>query len=313
MTVRVFSPILAESVSATMNSVGVSADPISWNHRLVARKAGALGDFLRARRQQVRPEDVGVVPGARRRVAGLRREELAMLAGISAEYYLRLEVGRDNNPSAQVVDALAHALRLDGAATDYIHRLAGARGNRRPPSATDTVAEGLDQLINLLPTPALVANRCLDVLAANPSARALSPEFAVGQNFLRWRLLEPAARELYVNWDEVVEDSVRGLREVSASDPNDAKMHALIDELSGASRRFGELWARGDVGYRTGTTHMRHPRVGEIEVIRNRLGVPGRHGQHLLIYHAEPGSQSARALEELRSSSARDHDGLVRA
>jgi transcriptional regulator with XRE-family HTH domain len=310
MTADTLSPVVAESVQRTINRRVVSADSVPWDHRVAARKVSALGDFLRARRQQVRPEDVGVVPGARRRVAGLRREELAMLAGISAEYYLRLEVGRDSNPSAQVVDALAHALRLDGAATDYIHRLAGARGSRRPRSAADTVAEGLDQLINLLPTPAVVANRCLDVLAANPSARALSPEFAVGQNFLRWRLLEPAARELYVDWDEVVENSVRGLREVSASDPNDAKMHALIDELSGASGRFGELWARGDVGYRSGTTRMRHPRVGEIKVIRNRLSVPGRHGQHLLIYHAEPGSQSARALEELRSSSVGALDGL---
>ena len=312
MTARAFSPVVEESVSGTVNRRGVFADSISRNHRLVARKPRALGDFLRARRQQVRPEDVGLVPGARRRVAGLRREELAMLAGISAEYYLRLEVGRDNNPSAHVVAALARALRLDVEATEYIHRLAGATGSRRPHSAADTVAEGLDKMIDLLPTPAFVASKCLDVLAANACARALSPEFAVGQNFLRWRLLEPAARELYVNWDEVIENSVRGLREVSASDPNDPKVHALIDELSGASQRFRELWARGDVGYRTGTIHMRHPGVGEIHLLRNRLSVPRRGGQHLLIYYAEPGSQSARAVEELRSSSVREHDRLSR-
>ena len=295
-----------------MNHRGVSADAISWNRRLVARKAGALGDFLRARRHQVRPEDVGLIPGARRRVAGLRREELAMLAGISAEYYLRLEVGRDNNPSAQVVEALARALQLDVGATEYLHRLAGTTGSRRSHSAADTVPDGLGRLIDLLPTPAFVASRCLDVLAANPCARALSPEFAVGENFLRWRLLEPTARELYVNWDEVIENSVRGLREVTVSDPNDPKVHALIDELSAASRRFGELWARGDVGYRAGITHVRHPRVGEIHLRRNRLSVPGRSGQHVVIYHAEPDSQSARALEQLRSSSVRGHDSLVR-
>src|ERR1700756_2995778 len=100
--------------------------------RAAAVKSTALGDFLRARRQQVRPEDVGLIPGARRRVAGLRREELAILAGISAEYYLRLEVGRDSNPSAHVVQALAGALRLDVESTEYIHRLAGTTGGRRP-------------------------------------------------------------------------------------------------------------------------------------------------------------------------------------
>ena len=235
-----------------------------------------------------------------------------MLAGISAEYYLRLEVGRDSNPSAQVVEALAGALRLDVEATEYLHRLAGTTGSRRPQPAVETVPDGLDQLIDLLPTAAFVADKCLDVLAANACARALSPEFAVGENLLRWRLLEPAARELYVNWDEVIENSVRGLREATVSDPDDPKVRALIDELSAASRRFGELWARADVGYRTGITHMRHPHVGEIHLRRNRLSVPRRGGQHVLIYHAEPGSQSARALEELRSSPVRVDDGLVR-
>jgi transcriptional regulator with XRE-family HTH domain len=304
MTAHTFGALVAESVSET-------TDCSSWNHRSVTQKACALGDFLRARRQRVRPEDVGLIPGARRRVAGLRREELAMLAGISAEYYLRLEVGRDKNPSAHVVEALARALRLDVEATEYIHRLAAATGSRRTHSAVQTVADGLDQMIDLFPTPAFVASECLDVLAANACARALSPEFAVGQNFLRWRLLEPAARELYVNWDEAIEDSVRGLREVTVRDLDEPKVRALIGELLSASRRFGELWARADVGYRTGTIHIRHPRVGEIRLHRNRLSVPHFGGQHVLVYHAEPGSQSARALEELRSLSEREHDGLI--
>jgi transcriptional regulator with XRE-family HTH domain len=163
---------------------------------LVAPKARTLGDYLRARREQVRPEDVGLVAGARRRVPGLRREELAMLAGISAEYYLRLERGLDRNPSDQVLDALARALRLDVQATEYIYRLANATGSRRPQTAVETVADDLDQVIDLFPISAAVVSRCQDVLAANPCARALSPEFAVGENFLRWRPREPAAREL---------------------------------------------------------------------------------------------------------------------
>ena len=161
---------------------------------MVAAKANALGDFLRARREQVQPEDVGLVGGTRRRVAGLRREELALLAGISSDYYLRLEQGRDTNPSAQVLDALARVLQLDVKATEYLHQLANPPG-QRDHAGVDAV-DGVDELIDQFPMPTIVASRCLDVLAANPLARALSPGFAPGQNFLRWRLLEPAAREL---------------------------------------------------------------------------------------------------------------------
>jgi transcriptional regulator with XRE-family HTH domain len=232
----------------------------------------------------------------------LRREEVAMLAGISAEYYLRLERGLDRNPSNQVLDALARVLRLDVQATDYIHRLASAPATRRPQTAVETVADDLDQVIDLFPIPAVVVSRCQDVLAANPCARALSPEFAPGENFLRWRLLEPAARELYVNWEKAIQNVVAELREVTV-DPDDPKLRALIDELSAASQHFRELWARADVGYHTGTIHIRHPRVGELHLRRNRLSLPYSGGQYLLLYHAEPGSRSARSLEELRSLS----------
>jgi transcriptional regulator with XRE-family HTH domain len=272
----------------------------------VGPKASALGDYLRARREQVRPEDVGLAAGARRRVPGLRREELATLAGISSAYYLRLEQGRDTRPSAQVVDALARALQLDVKATEYLHRLASAPGSRRPHSAGETVANGLDQLIDQFPMPAIVASRCQDVLAANPCARALSPGFVPGQNFLRWRLLDPAARELYVDWEDAVDAAVSGLRELAGTVPDDPRMQTLIAELSSASLHFRELWARANVGYRLGVMHMRHPRVGDLYLCRNQLivpHVPHAVGQHVLIYRAEPGSDSARALEELRSLS----------
>jgi transcriptional regulator with XRE-family HTH domain len=268
-----------------------------------------LGDYLRARREQVRPEDVGLVAGARRRVAGLRREELALLAGISSAYYLRIEQGRVDHPSAQVVDALARALRLDVEATEYLHRLVSTTGSGRPQSALETIADGLDELIDQFSMPAMVLSRCQDVLAANPCARALLPEFAVGGNFLRWLLLDPAARELYVNWDDTTRNVVSGLREVAISDLDDPRLQALIDELSAASQRFRELWARADVGYRTGATQIRHPHVGDLYLRRNRLSVPHSGGQHVIIYHAEPGSQSARALEQLRSQFVREQDG----
>ena len=144
---------------------------------IVAAKANALGDYLRARRDQVRPEDVGLAPGGQRRAPGLRREELAMLAGISAEYYLRLERGRAHNPSAQILDALARALQLDIKATRYLHQLANPTTSRWDQSVLEVAAEGLDRLIDQFPFPAIVAIRYQDVLAANPIARALSPEF----------------------------------------------------------------------------------------------------------------------------------------
>jgi transcriptional regulator with XRE-family HTH domain len=267
----------------------------------VVAKANALGDFLRARREQVRPEDVGLVGGARRRVAGLRREELALLAGISSDYYLRLEQGRDTHPSAQVLDALARALRLDVKASEYLHQLASPASVARDPAGTDAI-DGVDELIDQFPMPTIVASRCLDVLAANPLARALSPGFAPGQNFLRWRLFEPAARELFVDWDEATDIAVSGLREAAGSDPDDPRLTSLVDELSVASERFRELWARADVGYRVSVIPMRHPKVGDLYLHTNRFNIPHSGGQHMLTYRAEPGSDSAKALDALRDT-----------
>ena len=267
----------------------------------MAANGNALGDYLRARRGQVRPEDVGLVQGARRRVQGLRREELATLAGISSDYYLRLEQGRDKNPSAQVLDALARALLLDIKATEHLHQLAVASGSHRDHAYVETVTDGVDELIEQFAMPAIVASRCLDVLAANSIARALSPGLTPGENFLRWRLLEPAARDFYVDWDEATDVAVSGLREAAASDPTDPRLRSVIDELSAASERFRELWARADVGYRVGIMHMRHPKVGDLYLQRNRFNIPHSGGQHLLIYRAEPGSESAAALDALRA------------
>jgi transcriptional regulator with XRE-family HTH domain len=276
----------------------------------MATEANALGDYLRARRQQVRPEDVGLVPGARRRVAGLRREELAMLAGISAEYYLRLEVGRDKHPSAQVLDALARALRLDAKATQYLQQLVAAPGAHT--SDLEARAYALAEVIDEFLMPAILANRYQDVLAANPLARALSPGFTPGQNFLRWRLLDPTARELYVDWDEATELAVSGLRELAGPCPNDARMQAFVAELSSVSARFRELWSRADVGYRLGMHHIRHPVVGDLYLYRHRLNAPYPGGDHVVMYRAERDSDSARALEELRSLSAASTTGTGR-
>ena len=231
-----------------------------------------------------------------------------MLAGISAEYYLRLERGRAKNPSPQILDALARALQLDAKATRYLHDLAGPKGGDT--AELEAAAHGLAAVIDQFLMPAIVVNRYRDVLAANPIARALSPEFRPGQNSLRWRLLDPAARQLFVNWDEATEVSVNGFRELSGSCPTDPRMRALIAELSDASPRFRELWGRAEVGYRLGIHHMRHPLVGDLFLYRHRLNAPYPGGEHVLMYRAEPGSPSAQALEELRSLSMRELDRL---
>ena len=267
----------------------------------MAERANALGDYLRARREQICPEDVGLVAGRRRRVAGLRREEVATLAGISCAYYLRLEQGQDTHPSGQVVEAIARALLLDLKATEYLHRLATATDNRRPLTAEDTVSESLCQLIDQLSVPVVVGNRYLDALAANACARALCPGYEPGGNMLRWVFVAPSARDFYVHWDAITDIAVCEFREVAGTDLGDPRLCALIDELSARSPRFRELWARADVGYRTGPLDFRHPRLGELHLHRTRLRVPHSDGQHMLIYHAEPGSESAQALEELRA------------
>jgi transcriptional regulator with XRE-family HTH domain len=279
---------------------------------VVARKADALGDYLTARRKQVRPEDVGLDPGWRRRVAGLRREEVASLAGISVAYYLRLEQGHVTHPSEQVVDALARALQLDVEGTEHLCQLAHLPGKHGQEPVAQMIADRVDRLIDQFPMPAAIVNRCLDVRASNPCARALSPEYTIGENVLRWRILEPAARQLYSNWEFASENLVRGLREVAVTDLNDRRLRALIDELTEASPFFRQLWERADVGYRVGTIKMCHPRVGELELYRNRLTLPHSGGQHILIYHAEPQSVTARALEVLRSLSTQDVDSPTR-
>ncbi|MDT5065811.1 MAG: hypothetical protein QOK02_1966 [Mycobacterium sp.] len=266
--------------------------------RWVAQEASALGEYLRARRERLLPEDVGLAATKRRRVAGLRREELATLAGISAAYYLRLEQGRATSPSPQVVDALARALRLDARSTQYLHDLAAPAGRDLPDP--EVSGHALAELIDQFLMPAVVVNRYRDVLAANPIARVLSPEFTPGRNIVRWRLLDPAAKDIYVNWDEATAIAVSALRELSGQYPSDPRMRALITELSDASPRFRELWGCADVGDRLGVHHVRHPRVGDLHLYRHRLDAHYPGGDHILIYRAEIGSDSARALGELR-------------
>ena len=258
----------------------------------------ALGEYLRLRRGHVRPEDVGLVPGPRRRVPGLRREELAGLAGISVDYYLRIEQGRHAHPSAQILDALARALRMDDAAAAHLHEL--AREDRPTYGADEHVPEPVASLVDQLPIPAYVAGRCLDCLASNAAARALSPHLGPGRNLLRGLFLDDAERSLHLDWEDASAGVVSGLRETAGGVTRDPRLDDLVTELCAASPTFRALWARAGVGYRrAGTSQMNHPVVGELFWGRNRFPIPDSDGQHLQIYHPLPGTGTAEKLVAL--------------
>lgn len=261
----------------------------------------ALGEYLRARREQLQPEDVGLIGGGRRRVPGLRREELAMLAGISTDYYLRLEQGRNQTPSAQVLEALAAVLRLDADSTEYLHALAVPPGHARPPARrSERVPVGTLQLLQALPMPAFIHDKRLTVLAANPAARALSPNYRAGVNLLRAIFLDRDERDLHRDWNRASTEAVAGIRAAAAARLDDVDLNALIGELTIRSADFGRLWARHDVHKRTGgISLLEHPDVGPLELRHEKLAIMGTDGQTLVVYHAEPGSPSAEALQIL--------------
>ena len=264
--------------------------------------ANLLGDHLRARRELVAPEDVGLPVIGTRRVAGLRREEVALLAGISADYYLRLEQGRDRNPSVQVLEAIARVLRLDAAGTEYLISLAAPKPRTRRRPRREVVPTGVLQLLDGLGLPAFVEGRWFDVLAANPLARTLSANLQVGENRLRSVFLDPAEQALWPDWETAAAMLVAGFRESVGSEIDDPRSVELVGELSLASEPFRRLWARHDVHVREGApTRVDHPQVGEFTLSREKLQISGTDGQMLVIYHAVPGTSSAEKLALLGS------------
>ncbi|WNE95672.1 helix-turn-helix transcriptional regulator [Streptomyces luomodiensis] len=266
----------------------------------------ALGDFLRARRELVTPAEAGLPAGhGPRRVPGLRREEVAMLAGISVEYYLRLEQGRDRNPSAQVSHALADVLQLDAEGTAYLMSLAGPKPSRRPDRADARVPESLGLLLRTLNVPAMVFNKYSDVLAANRLARALAPDMEPGTNRLRTLFTEQAAHDYHDDWERYTATAVAHLRAQIGTETDDARLHTLIGELSVKSERFRVLWARHDVRTARDTTfRIRHPTIGPVELLVEKFQVAGSDGLETLLLHAAPGSPSADALALLASLDA---------
>jgi len=265
-----------------------------------------LGEYLRARRELVRPQDVGLPASGVRRVPGLRREEVALLAGISSDYYLRLEQGRDRNPSVQVVEALARVLQLDEPATQHLLQLAAPaprRRRRRP--RREVVPPGTLRLLDRIGTPGYVEGRYFDVLAANPLARALSPNLAPGHNRLRDLFLDPAEQALNAEWPAVAPTMVARFREAVGTDTDDERVERLVGELSLASDRFRTLWARHDVKLGAPhTTRLRHPQVGELELDMEKLSVVGTDRMMLVLLHADAGSPTGERLALLASLAA---------
>ncbi len=267
-------------------------------------KPNCLGEFLRARRELVTPEQVGITDLGGRRVAGLRREEVAVFAGISVEYYLRLERGIDRNPSVQVLESIARVLQLKDDQVSYLLSLAGDdhRQTRRQ-VRRETVPDSTLTLLSTLPYPAFVEGRYFDVLAANPLAAALSPRLSVGSNQLLDVFLDPAEQSLHLDLDAIRTCYVAGLRQLLGPDSSDQRLIELVGRLSVASPSFRDLWHRHDVGVqRSASVPFDHPQVGEMTLEREPLAISGTDRMTLVIFHAQSGSAAAEKLALLASS-----------
>jgi len=234
-------------------------------------------------------------------VQGLRREELALLAGISSDYYMRLEQGRDLHPSDQVLDAVARALQLNLDATAHLHHLAHPVGSRGLAGSVDDIPPSLLRLINTwTTTPAYVQDRLLNILASNPIAVELSPTYLVGCNLLREVFLDQSQREFRRDWELVTANGVAAMRAQVGTNLDDPDLLALVDELSAASSRFRELWNRHDIVARLGgINRLDHPDVGPLDLTSEKLQITGPEGLTLCIFHAAPNTPTAEALAVL--------------
>lgn len=276
------------------------------------RASNGLGDFLRSRRGAVTPEHAGLTVWGARRVPGLRREELAQIAGISVNYYTRLEQGQSTNASDVIIDALARALDLDAAERAHLFELARPTAVARLRSArAESPNSGAIALLASMPTvPALLLGRRNDILAWNPLGHALladhlpldAPERpATRPNLLRLLFLDAHTRELHRDWSTEAALAVASMRYVAAQYPDDRLLAELIGDLSINSPDFSRLWAKHDVRLcSSGTKQLHHPQIGDLDLHYEALHLPDSNGQRLLTHTTVPGSASADALRLLR-------------
>ncbi|WP_367044561.1 helix-turn-helix transcriptional regulator [Streptomyces sp. Je 1-332] len=266
-----------------------------------------LSEFLRTRRARLQPEDVGLPNfGRHRRVPGLRREELAQLAGVSVAYYTRLEQGNGRNVSGEVLDAIARALRLTDAEHAHLTHLAKPKQHKKKRAARpQRVRPALLQLVDALDgVPAYVAGRRTDILGWNRMAAALFGDWGAlppeERNWARICFLRPESRVLFRDWDQKASDIVSFLRMDAGCYPNDPLLSALVGELSVKSEEFRSLWATHDVREKGhGVKRLHHSLVGDLTLSYETLRLPDDHDQSLITYHAEPDSASADALRLL--------------
>ncbi|GGJ33534.1 helix-turn-helix transcriptional regulator [Streptomyces brasiliensis] len=269
----------------------------------------SMAEFLRSARSRLTPQEAGLDDPSlsRRRVSGLRREELARLAGVSVDYYTRLEQGRSRSASAEVLDALATALHLDDAERSHLHTLARpqpARRRRPRPQRIDPATWDLLDTLQQAGRPAFVLGRRLDVLAHNQLAGRLITDFralpAAERNQARFVFLDPHARELYRDWAHVAADTAAMLRLDAGRHPDDPALSALVGELSIHSQEFRHFWSDNKVHRRTtGTKDYHHPLVGDLTVTYQALTPADDPDQILFIYGTEPGSPSETSLRLL--------------
>lgn len=271
-------------------------------------RAHELGAFLRSRRTLLTPDEVGLSGEGVRRTSGLRREEIARLAGVSKGYYVRLEQGRAPHPSASVLNALARALLLSHDEREHLFALADQIRLEPEPTVLAEAARGMLELLSP-PTAAYVISRHSDVLAWNDTASALFGHLVDGPfrpNNVRYVFTSPEARKLFVDWEHIAADSVAHLRAATGRHPDDAELTELVTEVGEASPEFRRLWDTRELRHKVdGRKELHHPLVGRITLDYVVMAAPTAPGQRLVAYSAAPGSDSHTALVRLRRTTHR--------
>ncbi len=282
-----------------------------------------IRDFLSSRRAKITPEQAGLPAyGGRRRVPGLRREEVALLAGVSVDYYTRLERGDLKGASDSVLDAVASALRLDEPERAHLNNLAQAANNAQRVRRRRPLQEGLRPTIQrildaMTGAPAYVRNGRRDILAANRLSYALYSELYLDParpvNVARFVFLNPRARTFFLDWTSAANDMVAALRAEAGKNPYDRELSVLVGELSTRSEEFATRWAAQNVRFhRSGFKQIRHPIVGDLQLSYEAMDLPADPGLSLIVYSAEPGSTTEDALNLLASWTVTDEKSMTR-